>query len=101
MFVEHGLAEACGNRIDELIAPQNAADVAIVEDVFGSGQAERRSGDDHRSVVGTSVLAAVDLVAAIKNIGEQAAEFVVAIAVQRRGWCEMGVAAAALTRRSV
>ena len=39
VFVEHGAAEARGDRIDELIAPQNAADVGIIEDVLGSGQA--------------------------------------------------------------
>ena len=35
---------------------------------------------------GAAVLAVVDLAAAIENIGEQTAEFVVAIAVRRRGW---------------
>ena len=39
VFVEHGAAEARGDRIDELIAAQNAADVGIIEDVLGSGQA--------------------------------------------------------------
>ena len=39
VFVEHALTEARGNQIDKLIALQNAADVAIIEDVLGSGQA--------------------------------------------------------------
>jgi len=39
VFVEHGLPEFGRNRSDELIAPQNAGDVAVVEDVAGSGQA--------------------------------------------------------------
>jgi hypothetical protein len=36
VFVEHGAPEARGDRIDKLIAPQNAADVGIIEDVLGS-----------------------------------------------------------------
>ncbi len=39
VFVEHGAPEARGNRIDELIAAQDAGDVAIIENVIGSGQA--------------------------------------------------------------
>ena len=77
-----------GIDIDELIAAQDAADVGIIEDVLGSGQAQRRSGDHHRGAVGDAILAVVDLVAAIENIGEQTAEFVVAIAVRRHGWSE-------------
>ncbi len=38
VLVEHGLPEASGDGSDELIAPQNAADVAVIENVIGSGQ---------------------------------------------------------------
>ena len=39
VFVEHGVAETRGDRIDKLIAAQNAGNVGIIEDVLGSGQA--------------------------------------------------------------
>ncbi len=39
VFVEHGLTETHWDEIDELLAPQNAADIGIVEDVLGTGQA--------------------------------------------------------------
>ena len=61
VFVEHGLAETRGDRIDELIATQDAANVAVVEDVLGSGQAQRRAGDHHRDAGRSAVLAVVDL----------------------------------------
>ena len=32
----------------QLLAVQEAADVGVVEDALGAGQAERRAGDDHR-----------------------------------------------------
>ena len=83
MFVEHVAAEARGNGVDELIAAQDAANVGIVEDVLGSGQAQSRSGDRHRKVGGSGFLAVVNLAAAIENIGEHVAEFGVAIAVHR------------------
>ena len=40
-----------GIDIDKLIAAQDAADIGIVEDALGSGQAQRRSGDHHREAV--------------------------------------------------
>ena len=40
MFVEHGVAEAGGDRVDELVAAQNASDIAIVENVLGSRQSQ-------------------------------------------------------------
>ena len=83
VFVEHGVAEARGDQIDKLVAPQNAADVGVIENVLGSGQAQRRSSNDDRAAGGRVFLAAIDFAAAIENIGEQAAEFVVAIAVRR------------------
>ncbi len=48
VFVEHGVAELRRDGANELIAAQDALDIAIVEDVLGSGQAQRRSGDHHR-----------------------------------------------------
>ena len=45
MFVEHVLPEPGRNGADELIAAQDALDIAIVEDVLGTGQAQRRSGN--------------------------------------------------------
>ncbi len=75
------MPEVRGNRVDELIAPQDAADVGIIENMLGAGQAQRRSRDDHWNVRRDVLLAAIDLVAAIENIGEQMSEFVVAIAV--------------------
>ena len=52
VLVEHGAAEAVGYGGDELIAVQQTRDVAVVEDVLGSGQAEGCAGDDHRLVFG-------------------------------------------------
>ncbi len=83
MFVEHGLAEAGGDGIDELIATQNAADVAIIEDMVGAGQAQSRSRDHHREPGRGRLLAVVDLPAAIKNIGKEMPQLGVVIAIRR------------------
>ena len=81
MFVEHGLAEASGDGVDELIAPQDAGNVAIIEDVFGSGQAQGRAGDHDRNFGGGLLLALVDLLPALENLGEEATEFRIAITI--------------------
>ena len=64
VLVQHVLAEVRWNGADELIAAQDAFDVAIVEDVLGSRQAQRRSGDAHLETRGGRLLAVVNLPAA-------------------------------------
>ena len=39
VFVHHSAAKADGDGVNELIAAQDAADVAIIKDVLGAGQA--------------------------------------------------------------
>ena len=56
MLVEHGLAQARGNEIDELIAAQDAGKVGIIEDVLGSGQAQSRACDDDRKALPRMIL---------------------------------------------
>ena len=75
-----------GIDVDELIAAQDATDVAIVEDALGSGQAQRAP------VIATGMAASersavVNLPAALENVGEQVAEFAVAILRQRAEPC--------------
>src|SRR5450755_3532755 len=61
VFVEHGLPEFRRDRCDELLTPQNAANVAIVEDVLGPRKSQGRSRDDHGFVLSGALLSAIDL----------------------------------------
>ncbi len=79
VLVEHGLAQARGDEIDELIAAQNAGEIGVVENVVGSGQAQGSAGDDDGNIVRGRVLAAMDLPAALENLGKEVAEFGVVI----------------------
>ena len=49
VLVEHGAAEARRNDVDELLAAQDAGDVAVIEDAVGPGQSQGRAGDHHRA----------------------------------------------------
>ena len=48
MHVDHLLAEPVRDRVDELLAVQDALHVLVVEDVLDAGQPEGRTGDDDR-----------------------------------------------------
>ena len=48
VLVEHLAAQPVRDRVDELLAVEDAGDVLVVEDPLGPGQAERRAGDHHR-----------------------------------------------------
>ncbi len=79
------LRNRVGIAADELIAAQDALDIAIVENVFGSGQAQRRSGNHHRGVSRNRLLSVGDLPAvALQTFRKQTTEFVIRIAMAIR-----------------
>ena len=59
-----------GIRADELITAQDAFDIAVVEDVLGSGQSQRRARDDDRFALWRRLLSLIDFPATIKHAGE-------------------------------
>src|ERR1019366_3124753 len=84
VFVHHVLAEVRGDGADELIAAQDALDIAIVEDALGSREAQRSSCDPHRDTGRGRLLAVVDLPARpFESLGEHTAKFVVPITSRR------------------
>ena len=52
VLVEHPPAEPRRDGADELLAGEEPADVRVVEDVLGAGQAEGRAGDDDGAIGG-------------------------------------------------
>ncbi len=48
VLVDHRLAEARRDYVDEALAAQQPGHVVFVEDARAAGEAERRAGDDHR-----------------------------------------------------
>ena len=79
MFVEHGLAQASRNQVDELIAAQDAGNVGIIENVFSPRETQSCSGDHHRESRCVAVLAVPNLPAALKSVGKQPPKFDVTI----------------------
>ncbi len=79
-FVEHVATQVGRDRLDELFAAQNASDIAIIEDVFGTRQAHRRAGDRHRLAGSRSFLSVINVPAAFQNVGEEMTEFGIAVA---------------------
>ena len=60
--IEHLVADARRDHVDELLAVEQEAEVAVVEDVGGAGGAERRTGDDDRFVDGAVLVGGAVLV---------------------------------------
>ncbi len=87
VLVEHCLPQACGDEIDELIAAQDASEVRIVKDALGAGQTESRTCDDDWQVRRTMVSFTLNLPGALKNLGEEPAEFSEMIAIRLGAAC--------------
>ena len=99
VLVRHPLANPVRDYVDELLAAQDAAGVAVVEDTRKPGQAEATAADHHGLAVGRggSRSAGVDLEPSLEELGEETAEVLVAVGAQgptrgrrardRRGRC--------------
>src|SRR5579864_3754239 len=72
VLFEHRLAQARGNEIDELLTPEEASNVRVIEDALGPGQTECRTSYHNRKAGGRAVAALMKLPTFLENINEEA-----------------------------